>query len=216
MTKDELYQLGVQAAQEFLRVNNLTLPYFLTYAEALRVNDFAPDTVKATIFLRRAGGIGGLTVGSGTGLYYDKHIFVNVPRTASPVARPAYRSWSWPGWKTDRTAVGVVAHEVGHYVEHRLQLDGKLDPKMHGLAWRALVAKYKKTVSGYEPVPSEAWAETMRLFILNPDLLQRALPQRYGFILGVGLLPIERLLRKGYAKILKNEAYITAAERWIG
>jgi hypothetical protein len=210
VTKQDLYYIGMQAAMEFLSCNDLPDPVFMTYEAALQ-GEYTPRAVQ---LLRRVAE--GPVQGTGTGLYSDGHVFVNVPRTAAPVQTPTMRNWSWPGWKTDRTAVGVVAHEVGHYVEHRLQLDGKLDAKEHGPAWRAIISKCRKTVSGYEPVPSEAWAESMRLFILNPDLLQRAIPARFDFICSVGLDPLPRLLRKGYAAIINNAAYLSAAQRFIG
>lgn len=212
MTKAKLYFIGVEASIEFLDFNGMAHPIFMTYASALegpkrRGMYTDNDAPKAVRFLRRVAA--GPVLGTGTGLYSDGHVFVNVPHTAMPVQNPAYRSWSWPGWKTDRTAIGVVAHEVGHYVEHKLQLEA------HGPAWCAIIAKYKKQVSGYEPVPSEAWAESMRLFILNPDLLRKALPQRYEFICSIGLKALPRLLKKGYAKVLNNPAYLPAAERFV-
>lgn len=65
-------------------------------------------------------------------------------------------------------------------------------------------------------MPDEAGAESLRLFILNPDLLYRAIPKRYEFICGLGLKPIERLMRKGYKKVLQNEAYFAAADKFVG
>lgn len=217
MTKQDLYAIGVQAAQEFLRVNDLKEPRFSTYEEAMLHSDkWDSRGLKAADFLRRVVRMDGRTVGSGTGLYYDGRVFVNVPRTAAPVQHPVMRQWSWPGWKTDRTAIGVVAHETGHYVERELQRKFLLTPKKDGVGFREILAKSKRTVSGYEPVPSEAWAETMRLFILNPDLLRLAIPERYDFVLGCDLKPVQRLLRKGWRKVLGNSAYDAAAERWIG
>ena len=215
MTKQDLYAIGVQAAQEFLRLNSLKEPKFSTYEEAMLHSDkWDSRGLKAADFLRRVVRMDGRTVGSGTGLYYDGYVFVNVPRTAAPVQHPVMRQWSWPGWKTDRTAIGVVAHEVGHYVEHRMQLDGKLTRENHREEWFAL-CKHER-VSGYEPVPAEAWAETLRLFILNPALLRAACPRRYTFVDGCGLKATPRLLRKGWRKVLGNSAYDAAAERWIG
>jgi hypothetical protein len=207
-----LYALGVQAATEFLTLNNLPLPLFLTYAETLSAS--SGTAPRAAEYLRRVVARDNRTVGAGTGLYYDGHVFVNLPRCALPVHKPAVRSWSWPGWKTDRTPVGVVAHETGHHVEWALRRAGR---PQYGTAWRTLLADTKRqTVSGYEPVPSEAWAETLRLFILNPDLLRRALEARYAFVTGLGLRPVPRLLRKGWRAVLANPAYYPAGERWTG
>jgi hypothetical protein len=208
-----LYALGVQAATEFLMFNNLPLPLFLTYAETLSAP--SKGAPRAAEYLRRVVAQDSRAVGAGTGLYYDGHVFVNLPRCALPVQKPAVRSWSWPGWKTDRTPVGVVAHETGHHVEWALRRAGRLD-RAKGLEWRDLLETTRgRTVSGYEPVPDEAWAETLRLFILNPDLLRRALEARYAFVTGLGLRPVSRLLRKGWRAVLANPAYYPAGERWV-
>jgi hypothetical protein len=208
MTKTELYLEGLQTAHEFLEANLIGDPEYRTYqADAATV----PNRV-LTYFTRTALRPEAATVGARTGLYYDGYVFVNVPVTAAPVKEPNHRSWSWPGWKTDRTAKGVVAHEVGHYVAH------KFLPRSQEMSaqWRSLLQACRKPVSGYEPVPSEAWAETMRLFILNPDLLRKAIPFRYNFVLEQGLRPVERLLKKGWKRVLGNDNYVAAAERWIG
>lgn len=202
MSKRELYEVGLDLAKRFLVFNNIDLPVYLTYEEALQARY---GHVRAVQFLRRV--MNGPAQGTGTGLQVDEYVFVNLDRCAWPVWKPKLRSWSWPGYKTDRTPVGVVAHEVGHYVSN---LMGK---EQDGEAWRALITKHKKTVSGYEPVPSEAMAETMRLFILNPQLLRMALPERYQFVQGLGLCsPLEK---KNWREVIGNKSYFAAAERWI-
>lgn len=213
MTKSELYCIGVEAACEFLDFNNLQHPVFMTYEQALSESEHPADRHHATNLLRRVAG--GPTLGTGSGLYSDNHVFVNVPVTAWPVQNPSMRSWSWPGWKTDRTAIGVVAHEVGHHIAEAISPRFTVEERVtQRAAW--LVAIRGKKVSGYEPVPGEAAAESMRLFILNPDLLRKAIPARYNFICGLGLRALPKLLRKGYAKVLNNPAYTVAAERFIG
>jgi hypothetical protein len=205
--------MGVCAATEFLTLNDLAVPAFLTYEDVLEGTSCA--SARAAKYLRLVTARDKRTVGAGTGLYYAGHVFVNLPRCAMPVHKPAVRSWSWPGWKTDRTPVGVVAHETGHHVEYAMRVDKRLD-RDNGSAWRALLATTKgRTVSGYEPVPDEAWAETLRVFILNPDILRRALPARYAFITDCGLRAVPRLLRKGWRAVLANPAYADAATRWI-
>lgn len=71
-----------------------------------------------------------------------------------------------------------------------------------------------KRVSGYEPNHLEKLAETMRLFILNPDLLRLASPSRYTFLLLSGLRPV---INKPWDKVLENanERIINAALSWI-
>jgi hypothetical protein len=194
---------------EFLSHNDLPDPMFMTYEEALHTEMKS----RSVLLLRRV--MDGPTLGTGTGLYSEGHVFVNIQRTAFPVQNPAMRSWSWPGWKTDRTAVGVVAHEVGHYVSELVSKQYTSEERAVKRAEWLDAVKGKK-VSGYEPVPDEAAAESLRLFILNPDLLRKAIPARYNFICKLGLKPLPRLLRKGYAAVLNNAAYLQAAQRFIG
>ena len=205
-TKEELYLEGLARARRFLDRNAILFPLYRTYKQLDMV---ISDSVKT--YFRRATA-NGRTQGTGTGLYYEGYVFVNVPRTALPVFQPEQRNWSWPGYKVDRTAIGVVAHETGHYVEHQLRRLGRIDGS-HGERWRAILKENKKAVSGYEPVPDEAWAESMRLFILNPDLLRRGIPARYKFIESLGLVPTER---RPWQAVLDNDAYDLATERWIG
>ena len=111
------------------------------------------------------------------GTYYGhwispNHIFVNVAKATSP-ARVRGRVWSYPGYKIDRTCAGILAHEFGHHAAG--------NTKMNANDWRKVVAE-TLPVSGYEPTANEAWAESMRVFILNPDLLRQGRRLRYEYI----------------------------------
>lgn len=198
LIKEELYRVGVEYARLFLDVNDIKHPTFVTFEETEKY----PKLAVVLSLAKQNPLVGGLTA-----FYRLGCVCVNVPVTALPVKHPQYRSWSYPGWKTDRTAVGVVAHEVGHYVEEHLRFAGKLD--YAGNAWREIIRG--KKVSGYEPKPSEAWAESMRLFILNPKLLRAAIPRRYEFISQL-LRPSET---RSWKRVLDNPDYVQAGERWI-
>lgn len=203
--KDTLYGIGIGLAVHFLKENNIAGPKFYRYSDI----DRAPEM--AARFLRKVQH--GALQGTGTGLYCYGCIFVNVPATAMPAQQPCYRNWSYPGYKVDRTALGVVCHEIGHHLDRELQHSKRLTPA-HGVAWRQLLQLHPKQVSGYEKVPSEAWAESVRLFILNPRLLQAGCEERYMFIRhAVGLVPTER--RSWQRVLLNHPLYVTAAERWI-
>lgn len=209
MDKMTLYDIGIQAVKEFLDHNSVTHPIFMTYEEALsKKSEAYPFKLLETVS-------GGALQGTGTGLYSRGYVFVNVSVTALPVQRPSMRNWSWPGWKTDRTAVGVVAHEVGHYLAEEVSRGrSNVELRERRAVWLDCIRG--KKVSGYEPVPGEAAAETLRLFILNPDLLRLAIPKRYNFMRSLGLKALPRLLQKGYAAVLNNAAYLEAAQRYIG
>lgn len=200
----QLYEVGVNLARKFLDVNRLPHPEFYTYDEVSKLMG-GTRVGKLVERFRNMPLIGGMT-----GYYHQGMVLVNVPVTCLPVDRPAYRSWSYPCWKTDRTAVGVVAHEVGHHIERVLQQSGVLTPETHGPEWRRVMKG--KRVSGYEPVPSEAWAETLRLFILNPYLLKFAIPRRYKFVRQF-LKPSEQ--RTWRAVLLDHPAYCEQGNKWI-
>lgn len=205
-----MYQRGIKLAQRFCKVNDIPEPQFVTYKELLKIQD--GDASFSIRFAKKVMPDAKL-VGAHTGLYHGDIIFVNVDVTALPVQSPGQRRWSWPCWKTDRTAVGVVAHEMGHYVEDWIAKNNGLNHWGHHNAWISVLLKYKKKVSSYEPRPWEAWAETMRLFILNPQLLAYALPHRYDFIEHeVGL---KRSEKRDWYTVLANPEYNMAAERWI-
>lgn len=230
-----LYMHGIRQCIRFCEMNEIPLPVFMTYEEAL-----AKDTDAAGVnmqahrlwpfkFLQRVVSSQPNRIGAGTGLYKDGHIFVNLPVTAAPATVPGNRRYSWPGYKVDRTAAGVVAHECGHHVM-QMKLQGLAPDKGMGAVgdiarqkvvaisqfheWNQLVKNSgKKKVSGYEPKPSEAFAETMRLFILNPDLLMRAIPARYYWLIEeLNLAPVEK---RHYMDVLNHADYQTLANRWI-
>ena len=174
--RQKLYDEGVALCTEFLRLNNIALPKF---------------SVRNL---------------SSTGLYSNRTVYVNLPRTALPVIKPYHMRWSWPGWKTDRTAIGVVGHEVGHHVDRGFSSTAE---------WRRCCGRGAKRVSSYEPCPSEAFAETMRMFIQNPELVRYALPTRWEAIQQSGLKPLRRMVRKGVDGCLAdNDWYIEAATKW--
>jgi hypothetical protein len=108
------------------------------------------------------------------GYYQNNEIWVNVEDSSKPV-RFEGRARSYPGNKIDRTASGILFHELGHHVQSSKRMDAPL--------WRSILKTAKdEAISGYEPVPSEAFAETMRVFSSNPDLLRLGAPRRYAFI----------------------------------
>lgn len=221
-----LYMHGVRQCVQFCELNEVPLPVFMTYEEATAtyINELTLTKKQKTRsvealwplkFLQRVIDGNPATVGAGTGLYKDGHIFVNLSVTAAPAAVPGNRRYSWPGYKVDRTAAGVVAHECGHHVDKfYLQIKPKHVTDRWDKEWRMLIQNSgKKPVSGYEPKPSEAFAETMRLFILNPDLLHRAIPARYYWLIEeLNLAPVEK---RGYGAVLDHPAYTSLAERWI-
>lgn len=104
---------------------------------------------------------------------------MNSAACAKPASGRSPRQRSFPGYTSDRTVIGVVCHEIGHHVDEVERVSDTSD-------WANAIRGAK--VSSYEPYPNEAFAESVRLYILNPALLQVVAPKRYsllGEILGV-------------------------------
>lgn len=182
INKLDLFTYGVSRARLFCEANNLPIPRSFTNRKLTRNTGFYdPNTTR---------------------------IVVDVSQTASPVEKPHHMCWSWPAFKTDRTAVGVPCHETGHHVQYVMMKNRKWDR-----SWAILAVNTPK-ITSYEPVPSEAFAETMRLFILNPFLLRHYSPKRYAFITDVlELRPIE--LRDAY-EVVGNPNYNNRITQLIG
>ena len=87
------------------------------------------------------------------------------------------RSWSHPHYFTDRTIYGVLHHEFGHYVHELLGF-----PRIPA----------EKKITSYEPDGRERFAETIKLFLGNPDLLREYDPKRYEKLLALGLKPLHQ------------------------
>lgn len=86
------------------------------------------------------------------------------------------RQWSYPGYSTDRTPYGVLAHELGHHVECAHGARGGIFAK----SWRRDTADTPLT--GYCPNDNEWFAELFRLFVTNPDLLRALRPKTWALM----------------------------------
>jgi len=130
-------------------------------------------------------------------------IQIDLSKCKNPVGVPGF-SWSFTGYKADITPAGVLAHEVGHYVDFMSDWQfSQFFRKCPG-----------KAVSSYEPNELEKFAESMRLFILNPELLKAANNNRYQTLIEFGLKPI---INKPWELVLKNanQQIISATKSWI-
>ena len=131
---------------------------------------------------------------------------INVDRSATPTKNPDNYRWSFPGYKIDRTPYGVVAHEFGHHVDATLDFPSRRLPR----GWK------QKRISGYEPNNAESFAETMKLFITNPDLLRAGAPIRYRYLQKLDLVAVDDMpWRDVLAGHGANERLLDAADHWI-
>jgi hypothetical protein len=139
------------------------------------------------------------------GWYTSNKVWVNVGKTRPATITPGF-SWTYPGYKADLTAYGVTAHEVGHHVQairkisrHEIRVITALEPR----------------VTSYEPTPNESFAEMMKVFITNPDLLRVGRPVRWIFLTRqLGLRPVDD---RPWTDVLSaaHPKFIAAAHNWI-
>lgn len=124
-------------------------------------------------------------------------------------------SWSYTGYKADLTSPGVAAHEMGHHTEATLKKE--LSPG-DVANWRRAWGEARTSearVSSYEPNAGEAFAESMKLFILNPELLREGRPMRWKFLTETaGLKPVhstpwKAVLRNAHPRLIEG------GERWL-
>lgn len=210
MNKIDTYDLALTICKRFLEANGLPLPKLVIGPPPHAANEWQTY---------------GLYIpndGPGT-------VYVNVAKATRP-QRVRGRIWSFPGHKTDRTAAGILSHEIGHHVSlmcvrrgvqlpcvRRMQTTNLERPTYMTIGnykpWQDLL-KTTKPVTSYEPVPDEAFAETMRLFILNPDLLQLGRPMRYEFL--TEHLKLDPVVTNTYREVLLNapEFILDAASKF--
>lgn len=99
--------------------------------------------------------------------HYSSNIVVFTNKCATPAINPGFK-WSYPHYFVDKTILGVTCHEFGHYVHEYLG-----HPNM---------GKLGNKITGYEPNMFERFAESIKLFLTNPDLLKQYNPKRYDFL----------------------------------
>lgn len=166
LSRQNLAWTGIALARNFLKANNLAIPAYVLSEHKNRY------------------GVCGYFESSrnDTGL-----VMVSVPMCAH--RNPKF---SWPGFISDRTPLGVLAHETGHFV----------DWQMGDVASRIRKATKERAITSYTPNDQEWFAEMFRLFITNPDLLKAIRPLTYREInTGLGLDPV---VHASYTEVLKG------------
>lgn len=145
-------EYGLETIKRFLYQNKILKPTILINYKLLSKGVFIYDQFK------------------------NHKIEINLKKCKSPVVTPGF-SWSFTGYKSDVTPSGVLAHEIGHYIDY-------LSNWSHNKNLPS-----NKKITSYEPNKLESFAETMRLFILNPDLLKTKWIERYNYIIQLGFKP---------------------------
>lgn len=156
-TKQTLFDNGVTLVTEFCNANDLPLPSITSVP------------INSHLYRTRA-----------CGWYRRNGICIKVPACAA-IGRGG-PAWSYPGYVIDRTPYGVLAHELGHYVDHtlttRLGLRSRWGCWGFGTTMRQQSNNAPK-LTNYCPNDSEWFAEMFRLFCTNPNLLKAARPAAY-------------------------------------
>lgn len=145
----------------------------------------------------------GSVIDDGFGLYLDvtrcAKVFLDRCR------EPSNLSWDRTGWKYDHTPVGVAAHELGHHVS--LCVRGMMYPSRSTqyAVWRECVEGESPTSSYGCTRTEEDIAESVMLFVTNPELLQLGWPRRYWMLTNAyGLCPVET---RSWREVLASPKY---------
>jgi len=146
------------------------------------------------------------------GKFWQGYVYYDPSGCIRPVKVPGYK-WSFTGYKADNTAPGVIAHEIGHHVwECRVRMD---DGRRHHWTheqlenyWAEHRASERDVTSYGATCVAEDFAETVKLFVLNPDLLRLGRPRRWSMLVdGFGLQPVidadwQTVLQNAHEKLL--------------
>lgn len=159
MTKLEMLVSGLKLARDFCAANGMREPGVEIYENA----DWRYPSTCA---------------------YYRPERIHIAPGRCAHIGR-AGRAWSYPGYVIDRTPHGVVAHELGHHVDHmRSDVKGAYGGDFSS-RMRAETGEPKLT--NYCPNDWEWFAEMFRLFVTNSDLLRVVRPRTHTAIVCAGI-----------------------------
>lgn len=154
LSKRELFASGVQHIDKFCRVNHLVSP-------RVDVADGASWMFSACAYYRPT--------------------YISICPDACANIGEYGRQWSYPGYSTDRTPYGVLAHEIGHHVDYtrsevKSRYYGDYSVKVR------TASRGEQQLTSYCPNDAEWFAEMFRLFVTNPDLLRILRPKTYAII----------------------------------
>jgi hypothetical protein len=179
---------GKDIAFEWLRLNGLPLPNTVAFSreEHARLNPTKFEKLWLGFHVSKRG---------------KSHIAVSVEdcdfsnRFQTPVG------WfvQAPGSFEDYSPIGVFCHEVGHHVDYALNPRAYSRSKASGFP---SVVDDEEEVSRGEYNVHESFAEAIRLFVTNPDLLRRGRPERWEHI--VGKLKLKPLHDEPWQRVLSK------------
>lgn len=170
MDKTYLAHVGLSLARAFVEKNRnqISMPEFHIYTD---VDEPEVRRIKAV---------------RTCGYYRRNHIHVAVPLCSHKNA-----NYSWPGFISDRTPYGVIQHELGHHVD-QCKSAQDIYRNNSGSFYSDMIRLQsgEKPITSYSPNNMEWFAEMVRLFITNPDLLKQIRPRTYKALTETGLEPV--------------------------
>lgn len=177
LDKESLFEYGVARVGEFCELNGLMLPAIVCLTKE---EPFA--CIKTCAW------------------YRANRISIKIWGCAN--IGTAGRAWSFPGYTTDRTPYGVLAHELGHHVDVHISFKKGLDCYNYSGDYCKQLKETTKEppLTSYCPNPAEWFAEMFRLFLTNPDLLSKLRPKTYE-ALREHFTPVEK---RNYTQVLAN------------
>ena len=175
MTKrEEQYNIGLEFIKQFAELNHI-------------------DISKIKFIVKRTKQEVGRDRASGWCEYNYKtkkcKITINLPKCAPEAVKPTSFNTNNRYWFVNRTPIGVICHEFGHFVHYALTNGKCVLPK-------------EKQITSYEPNIYERFAESIKLFILNPDLLKQYDPKRYEVL--INKLNLKPLHNKTWQEVFKE------------
>lgn len=194
--KQDLWEIGKQINIAFLKLNNIKIPEI---------------EIKNDLKLGKRKILNGMYDSS------NKTVYINLKRSRPATKNPGY-SWSFPGYKSDMTPIGILSHEIGHHI-HYEKMNRQLNEK-----WFYEVLLKEPSITRYDNPKYytssiralyESIAEAFKLFITNPNLLKVGRPLRYNFIINefnvqpLHDIPWQDILLHAHPKFIK------AAHSWI-
>jgi len=118
---------------------------------------------------------------------YLPEILVDARRCLDPTE--SLEPTHWPGHLADFSCLGTTAHELGHHVCH-LRDWVRISRAWYSVTMGAMDEPAVGLYATYQT--AEDFAETLRVFILNPSLVEELAPKRNRFLVKEMLLkPVE-------------------------
>jgi hypothetical protein len=186
-TRQQLLVAGLEHIKQWMEINNVPVP---------KINQWK---VGDRMYYLRSCGLYMQAKTFGDGKYRERSINIMTDKCAQvDSGSVGGRNWSYPGYVIDRTPYGVLAHELGHYIDDynaNFNCFGYYSDKLRAVTREAALTNYQTNKTW------EWFAEIFRLFVTNPDLLSKLRPLCYSELIRQFPRTVEN---KSWEEILKD------------